>query len=179
MTSLTVGKLAAKFGLSRSTLLYYDGIGLLSPASHEKGEYRLYGPLEEQRLEQICLYRRAGIPLREIVKILEAPDTGLKEVLERRLTDLNREIDDLLDQQRVIAGLLQNPQILQQPWAMTRELWVDLLARSGFSEEDMHGWHRAFERKDPEKHHLFLQHLQIPADEIELIREWALSPWKP
>ncbi|EKD38479.1 MAG: transcriptional regulator, MerR family, partial [uncultured bacterium] len=59
MTSLTVGRLARKFGLSRSTLLYYDAIGLLSPAGHIQGEYRLYGPSEEGRLEQICRYRRA------------------------------------------------------------------------------------------------------------------------
>ena len=178
MTSLTVGRLARKFGLSRSTLLYYDAIGLLSPTGHVQGEYRQYGPSEEERLEQICRYRRAGIPLQEIKKILEAPETGLRDVLERRLTDLNREVRELLDQQRVIAELLQNPQLLQQSALMTRELWTDLLAHSGFSEEDMHRWHRSFERKDPDKHRLFLQHLHIPTDEIESIRQWALSPWK-
>ncbi|HBG19960.1 MAG TPA: MerR family transcriptional regulator, partial [Desulfobulbaceae bacterium] len=73
---------------------------------------------------------RAGIPLQEIKKILEAPETGLRDVLERRLTDLNREVRELLDQQRVIAELLQNPQLLQQSAAMTRELWTDLLAHS-------------------------------------------------
>lgn len=176
--SLTVGKLARKFGLSRSTLLYYDAIGLLTPVGHDKGEYRMYGPAEEEKLQQICGYRRAGIPLQEIKKILKAPETSLKEVLERRLTDLNREIRDLLDQQRLIAGLLQNPQLLQQSGIMTRELWTDLLAHSGFSEEDMHRWHMSFERNDPEKHRLFLQHLQLAADEIESIRQWSLAPWK-
>lgn len=34
--NLTIGKLAQEYGLSRSTLLYYDRIGLLSPCSHRK-----------------------------------------------------------------------------------------------------------------------------------------------
>lgn len=174
---LTVGRLARKFGLSRSTLLYYDAIGLLSPGGHEKGEYRRYGLREEERLEQICRYRRAGIPLLEIKTILESPESGIREMLERRFSDLNREIRDLLDQQRLIAGMLQNPMILQHAGEMNRELWVDLLAHSGFSEEDMHAWHGSFERNDPERHRLFLQHLRIPEEEIELIRQWALSPW--
>lgn len=173
MTHLTVGRLAKKFGLSRSTLLYYDSIGLLSPAGHDKGEYRMYGVAEEERLEQICRYRRAGIPLQEIKTIIESPDTSLRSVLERRFADLSTEIGELLDQQRIIAGILQNTKLLQNSGVMTRELWVDLLETSGFSEEDMRRWHARFELNDPEKHRIFLQHLQIPAEEIELIRKQA------
>ena len=35
MKALTVGKLAKKYGLSRTTLLYYDSIGLLPPTHHD------------------------------------------------------------------------------------------------------------------------------------------------
>jgi DNA-binding transcriptional MerR regulator len=178
MTLLTVGKLARKFGLSRSTLLYYDSIGLLSPVGHHQGEYRMYGAAEEGRLAQICRYRRAGIPLQQIKKILDAPETSLKAVLEQRFADLNVEIGEALGQQRIIAGILQNPQILRQSGVMTKELWVSLLEASGFSEEDMHRWHTRFERNDPEKHRLFLQHLQISAEEIEVVRQWAIAPQK-
>ncbi len=38
---LTVGKLAEDFGLSRSTLLYYDRIGLLQPAARTEKGYRV------------------------------------------------------------------------------------------------------------------------------------------
>jgi len=35
-------QLAGRFGLSRSTLLYYDSIGLLSPSERTASNYRLY-----------------------------------------------------------------------------------------------------------------------------------------
>ena len=38
----TVGRLARAFGLSRSTLLYYDSIGLLRPTGRSPANYRLY-----------------------------------------------------------------------------------------------------------------------------------------
>ena len=67
----TVGRLAKRFGLSRSTLLYYDGIGLLRPQSRAAGEYRTYGEAEAARLERICLYRRAGLTLEQIKQGIE------------------------------------------------------------------------------------------------------------
>ena len=57
----TVTQLAQRCGLSRSTLLYYESIGLLKPPSRSGGNYRRYGEQDLQRLEQICLYRDAGL----------------------------------------------------------------------------------------------------------------------
>lgn len=171
--SLSVGKLAKKHGLSRSTLLYYDAIGLLTPAGHNKGEYRIYEIEDEQRLEQICIYRKAGIPLKEIRKILDSPETSFTKVLKERFEDLNHEIRHLHEQQRIIAKLLKNSEMLKTAAVMTKELWTSLLEDAGFSEQDMRQWHIRFELMDPDKHRIFLQHLQIPDDEIELIREWV------
>ena len=56
--SYTVGRLAKRFGLSRSTLLYYDSIGLLKPEVRGEGEYRRYGKDAIKRLEMVCLYQR-------------------------------------------------------------------------------------------------------------------------
>lgn len=173
--NLTVGKLAKKYDLSRSTLLYYDSIGLLSPALHCKGEYRIYGIEDERRLEQICRYRKAGIPLKEISKILDSPETSCAVVLQQRFEDLNVEIRKLHEQQRIIAGILKNPELLSGTEVMTKEIWVSLLEHAGFTEQDMRLWHVNFEQMDPEKHQMFLQHLQIPDDEIELIRQWAVG----
>ena len=171
--SLSVGKLAKKYGLSRSTLLYYDAIGLLTPVGHSKGEYRIYEIEDEQRLEQICIYRKAGIPLKEVRKILDSPDTSFTKVLKERFEDLNHEIRHLHEQQRIIAGLLKNSEMLKTTGVMTKELWTSLLENAGFSEQDMQQWHIRFELMDPDKHRIFLQHLQIPDDEIEMIRKWV------
>ena len=91
----TVGRLARSFGLSRSTLLYYDSIGLLEPSGRSAKGYRLYTEEDAQRLEQICRYRKTGVSLQEIKHLLEAPGSRLAEILERRLDDLNGEIHDL------------------------------------------------------------------------------------
>ena len=49
----TVKELAQKTGLTPRTLRYYDAIGLLHPARATGNDYRLYGPQEIDRLEQI------------------------------------------------------------------------------------------------------------------------------
>ena len=170
--SLTVGRLAKKFGLSRSTLLYYDRIGLLSPVVHAKGEYRMYGKKEEKRLELICRYREAGIELKNIKQILDHPETSLTAILNDRFKQLNTEIRNLHEQQKVIAGLLKNSSMAPSQ-VLTKKVWVGLLKASGFSEDDMRNWHILFEKSAPGKHRAFLQHLQIDEEEITQIRSWV------
>lgn len=176
-SGFTVGRLAQKYGLSRSTLLYYDSIGLLCPASHAKGEYRLYGKSEEKRLDQICHYRKAGIPLKDIKNILDSPASGISNVLEARLEELNEEISSLHAQREFITGILRkSPEIKSS--GMDKAAWVEVLRSSGFSEKDMKEWHKAFETTHPDRHQQFLEYLQIPEDEIRLIRKWSSGPKK-
>jgi DNA-binding transcriptional MerR regulator len=172
----TIGRLAKKFGLSRSTLLYYDSLGLLTPSARTEGRYRLYSNDDVKRLEQICLYRKAGLPLEEIRRVLESPESSLAGILERRLDELNEDIDRLRQQQHFIIGLLKNNSLFERITVMNKETWVSLLAASGFSEEDMRRWHIEFERLAPEKHLRLLKFLRIPDDEIEVIRSWASTP---
>lgn len=68
----TVGVLARSFGLARSSLLYYDRIGLLRPSQRSTSRYRLYGEDARERLEAICTYRRVGLGLAEIRTLLDA-----------------------------------------------------------------------------------------------------------
>ena len=173
MSVKTVGVLAREYGLSRSTLLYYDSLGLLSPSLHSKGEYRIYSDEDAKRLARICLYRQAGIPLREIARILDSPDTVFTDILRRRFAELNDEILRLYRQQRLIADLLQNSEMLGDSEVMTEERWVSILHASGYSREDMRNWHIQFERGNPEKHLAFLRSLQIDEEGIRQIRGWA------
>lgn len=169
----TIGRLARKFKLSRSTLLYYDAIGLLRPAGRSKGEYRRYSEEDARRLERVCLYRRAGVPLKDIMTLLDNPQERRTSVLENRLEQLNEQIKKLRDQQRLIVELLQDARALERIGPMNRSTWVSLLSASGFTEEDMFRWHIAFESRSPGKHHEFLEFLCIPDREIAAIRSWA------
>jgi DNA-binding transcriptional MerR regulator len=96
------------FGLSRSALLYYDRIGLLRPSERSRANYRVYSSADRHRLEQICRYRRTGMPLETIATVLAAPRQKTVTALEQRLEALNREIQALRAQQQTIVDLLKD-----------------------------------------------------------------------
>ena len=67
----TIGYLVKNFALSRSTLLYYDKIGLLKPSGRSDANYRLYTQDDVRKMEQIALYKEAGLTLEAIANLLE------------------------------------------------------------------------------------------------------------
>jgi DNA-binding transcriptional MerR regulator len=167
----TVGQLAKLFGLSRTTLLYYDEIGVLSPSARSASNYRLYSDDDVRRMERIKVYREAGLPLEAISRLLREDSDSVPAVLERHLQKLSREIARLRDQQHLIGALLGNTQILRGSRSLTKNQWVALLASTGMSEEGMCKWHAEFEKNFPEAHQDFLESLGISKDEITMIRK--------
>ncbi len=172
-TVFTVGQLAREFGLSRSTLLYYDSIGLLRPSGRSAANYRVYDPADRRRLESICRYRDAGLGLKEIGEILDGSSRGTAAILQRRLDALNDEIAERRDQQRVIVRLLRHREPLRRTRALDKEGWVAVLRATGLTDAEMRRWHVEFERMSPEAHQDFLESLGIPPDEIRGIRRWS------
>jgi DNA-binding transcriptional MerR regulator len=173
---MTISLLARKHGLSRPTLLYYDRIGLLRPAARFGNSYRHYTAADDRRLGQICLYRRTGLALAEIRRLLGRPRRDLAGALERQLHDLLAQIEALRSRQQLIVGLLKERRLLEQMRRLTKEKWVALLRASGFTDEDLARWHRDFERGDPRYHQRFLEFLGLPADEIRAVRAHARLP---
>ena len=93
----TVRELAQLTGLTPRALRYYDAIGLLRPARDAGNDYRLYGPQEVDRLEQILLYRAMGVPLESIRHILDTPGMDQAGVLREHLEYLlerRREVEE-------------------------------------------------------------------------------------
>ena len=172
----TIGALAKASGLSRSTLLYYDRLGLLRRRKRTAANYRLYYEHEVKRLEQLCVHRKMGIPLKEIRRILEDSGQGaVVEILQRRLQALGREITGLQLQQRQIVQILKQKPLHKEAEVISKERWVEIMRAAGLSEEDMHNWHLQFEKMEPEAHQEFLQSLGIPKAEIESIRRHSLE----
>lgn len=170
MSARTIGRAAKSFHLSRSALLYYDRIGLLSPSVRLENGYRLYSPEDMRRLGKICEFRRAGLKLRDIQCALGANETGLQKVLNHRLLELAHEIEDLEKQQRFILGILKSEQLLGKSPRLNREVWKSVLKECGFSGDDMNRWHHHFEVVSPVGHQAFLEFLGLPESEIERIR---------
>jgi DNA-binding transcriptional MerR regulator len=173
---MTISQLAKKHGLSRSTLLYYDRIGLLKPCGRLNHNYRHYTEKDDRRLRQVRLYRQTGLPLSEIRDILRRPRKDLAAALERQLYEVLTEMETLRTRQRVIVELLKRRHLLDRVGNMSREKWVQLLRDSGFAEKDLSRWHRDFERTDPSYHQRFLEFLGIPADEITALRASSRVP---
>ena len=170
---LTVSQLAKLCGLSRTTLLYYESIGLLSPACRSDSNYRRYSTEQLERLRTICAYRNAGLRLSDIQQVLDEKSNDATAVLKRRLLELDGEIETLREHQNAILRLLQADDGSWRTSEMTKEKWVSILHAAGFKEEDMRRWHKQLEQQAPEEHRQFLEYLQIPKDEINKIREWS------
>ena len=170
---LTVTQLAKACNVSRTTVLYYERVGLLMPATRSDNGYRWYGEKERRRLESIMSYRSFGLPVQEIEPLLDRSDEHKQEqTLRDQFTALEREIQTLRQQQKAILALLEQPILFDQN-LLTKERWVNVLRSSGMTEEDMANWHKQFERMEPDAHQEFLESLQIDVDEIAEIRAMA------
>jgi MerR family transcriptional regulator, thiopeptide resistance regulator len=172
----SITRLASAFALSRSTLLYYHRIGLLAPSARTRSNYRQYSETDRERLESICLYRRAGLSLEDIQTLLSAAHDQTAEILQRRLHTLATELQACQAQQRLVAEMLQVKARGWQNPTVDKTLWVTMLRAAGMSEAAMDAWHREFELRAPEAHLAFLLSLGISLEEVELIRAASRRP---
>jgi MerR family transcriptional regulator, repressor of the yfmOP operon len=71
----TIEQVAARTGLTKRTLRYYEEVGLLPPTGRTEGNYRRYSEEDIQRLERIKNLRDLmGFSLADIRELLEAED---------------------------------------------------------------------------------------------------------
>lgn len=166
-----IGQLCKKFNLSRSTLLYYDSIDLLTAEARTASNYRAFSDEDVRRLEQIALYRSAGVPLKDIKVILNSKKNITDDVLEKRLAELNDEIRNMELQRKVIVLMLKNTLLLDNTSVICKDNFISILEKAGLDYIKMNTLHSEFERLHPEEHQKFLEFLGIPPEEIKLIRE--------
>jgi hypothetical protein len=114
---------------------------------------------------------QSGLSLAAIRTVLDQPRGGAASVLERRLADIDKEIESLRGHQRAILRLLKKSRALRRTEMMTKDKWVAIMRGAGFTEIDMSRWHAEFERSAPSEHREFLEFLHIQPDEITAIRE--------
>lgn len=162
--------LATRFGLSRTTLLYYDRLGLLPPSSRSSAGYRRYGPADVERLATICRLRRAGLSLAAIDRVLRSPTPELVAALAVRLADLGDQVEHLRGQQRLILAALARGQDGERTWSLDKAGLVELLAEAGLTGDRQAAWHAAAESADAALHQALLESLHLEADEVARIR---------
>lgn len=80
--------LAELAGVTTRTLRWYDAEGLLKPGRTTEAGYRIYGPEQVDRLQQVLFYRELGFELAEIRSILDDPDFDRQAALQSHLAAL-------------------------------------------------------------------------------------------
>lgn len=166
---LTVSQLAKRHNVSRTTILYYEKVGLLHPTFIAENGYRWYGNEEIEKLKQIVLYRSYGLTISDITHILNSPEKSQSKILESHFLALSTEINNLRTQQMAIIELFKKS-ILSKEKNVNKAKWVEIMLAAGLSKEDMIAWHRKFEEMEPEEHQKFLESLDISPAEITNIR---------
>ncbi len=169
----SISKLARACSLSRSTLLYYDRIGLLKPSGRTGSGYRFYTDADQRRLERIGHFREAGLSLKEIRTVLSSTGKPGIRLLETRLRETAQNIVALKQRQRLLAGMIRRFTSGKRPPIVDVDLWVEMLDAAGMKEDARRRWHAEFERRAPDGHQEFLLSLGIPADEVERIQRWS------
>ena len=169
MKTYRISQLAKRFGLSRSTLLYYDRLGLLRPSGRNQAEYRQYSESDLNRLERICFFRQAGLSLAEIARLLENADND-HSALKKRLAEISHQIAALKAQQRLITGTLKTLTSGRDASGLDKDLWLGLQKACGLDETALKRWHIEFERRAPEAHQAFLTSLGLSEKEAIQVR---------
>lgn len=91
----SIGELAALSGVSVRTLRFYEEAGLLCPKRDPQNGYRIYGSVDVDRLQEILLLRRLGIPVRDVASLLSTSEDERRIALTQHLKALREERDQL------------------------------------------------------------------------------------
>lgn len=173
MQTYTISQLARMFGLSRSTLLYYDRIGLLRAPQRTTAGYRRYTQAECAKLARICRFRGAGLSLADVQNLLDCEEAPSARILEKRFKELEEQILTLRNQQHIIIAMLKKLRNSARLPVVDKEAWTDMLAAAGMDASAMARWHAEFEKRSPDAHLAFLLSIGISKDEARQIQKWA------
>ncbi|WP_445399973.1 MerR family transcriptional regulator [Streptomyces sp. LE64] len=148
---LSVGRVAARLGVTVRTLHHWDGIGLARPSLRTAAGYRLYTVGDLERLQRIVVYRELGLGLEGIRAVLDDTTTDVPgtlrvqraQVEERidRLRELGAGLDRMIDahERGLLLTVEEQAAILGPGWnpdwsAQARERYGDTAQWSQYAE---------------------------------------------
>lgn len=180
---ITIGQAAAFAGITIKTIRHYHQHGLIDEPSRDRSGYRRYGSADLLRLVQVRTLADAGIPLAEIVAILDAdPDqfaAALVDV-EQRLTS---RIDELIARRDTLHRLAGGDRVLLPDRACAI---LDRLPGLGFTEDFVTtAWEAMVLIKAlvPENLDDYLAQVERSIDDpvyVSMIRRWSdADDWEP
>ncbi|MDZ7965091.1 MAG: heavy metal-responsive transcriptional regulator [Nostoc sp. DedSLP03] len=109
---LLIGQVTDLTGIPIRTIRYYESLGLINSLRRTEGGFRQFSLDVLTRLAFIKRAQNLGLSLEEIGSILQVYDQGqtpcggIKEKLEEKVLQIDRQIDQLLTLRSEIKGLL-------------------------------------------------------------------------
>ena len=104
---MTIGELAARFGLATHVLRHWEAMGLLTPVARVNGRRR-YRQEHVYRVALILRLKETGLSLGQLREFLSAPDPSTRRALvERHLVALQRRIAQAQAAKAMIEPVLE------------------------------------------------------------------------
>ena len=108
---LTVSQLARIAGVGPDSIRHYERLGIVPKAERSPAGYRLWTAQEVQYLKWVASAKRAGFTLHELGEIFRmyragsAPCRTVRDLLQQKLADLDRDIDELSNLRTELRGV--------------------------------------------------------------------------
>jgi len=104
---LTVGELSKATGATPRAIRLYESLGLISLAKRTSNGYRLFQRGELHKLETILAFRKAGISLKEILRLFSIPaESPTASAAAKSLSrDLARRAEQIAQTARALSAL--------------------------------------------------------------------------
>jgi DNA-binding transcriptional MerR regulator len=103
---ISVGEMARYARISRSALIHYDHLNLISPVKRGDNNYRLYSSRQLQSIRLVATLQDIGMPLKEISKLIQnrTPES-LLALIEKHESHLEKSIAELRRTQALMRTL--------------------------------------------------------------------------
>jgi DNA-binding transcriptional MerR regulator len=114
-TVRTIGRMARESGLSVSALRFYDGAGVLAPATVDPDSgYRYYSPDQVVLARLVASLRRVGMPLAGIREVLAHRDdpAAVDALLDRHLRRLEQGLADARRELSSVRSLIAQEELV-------------------------------------------------------------------
>lgn len=178
-----ISELAAKVGLSRTALLYYEKQKLITGRRLENG-YRIYSDKDLQRIRLIQQLLAGGLTLQECKICLEAKVD--RQLLQSRLQALDEEIEQKQQSRQLLASMLGEGDL--KAWhanldKLAPDAHLEWLIKQGFNEKE--ALRLKWLSKDMNEHDLYIADFMKvfetlerwgPGSEVDTQKAWSLVP---
>ncbi len=113
-SSLRIGKLAERAGVSADSVRHYERLGLLPAAARTDSGYRVFPPAAVERVQLIRSAVRVGFSLRQLAAFLGerqaggAPCRKVRDAAVRILAGVDAQIAELTATKRALATMVRD-----------------------------------------------------------------------